>query len=166
MDKLLQPEPGLMIWTVVTFLVVLIILSKTAWKPILTGLNQRETRIRQDLDRAEQSQKEAEALRVKFEQQLADAQKTIQTMMGQARTDADAARAKLLSEAKTESEKVLEKGRKDLAAETERLKSVLQQEVAGLSVSIAEKILERSVDAKVRDEVVNQSIKNLGGTKA
>jgi F-type H+-transporting ATPase subunit b len=163
MDKLLQPDTGLMIWTVVTFLVVLFILSKTAWKPILTGLNQRERRIRDDLDRAEKSQKEAEALRLQFDKQLNDAQKTIQDMMSQARSDADSNRQKMLSEAKAESERIMEKGRKDLTAETERLKLSLQKEVGSLSIAIAEKIVERSIDPKIEDEIIKKSITTLGG---
>jgi F-type H+-transporting ATPase subunit b len=163
MDKLLQPDTGLMIWTLVTFFLVVFILSKTAWKPIISGLNAREGKIKSDLERAEKSQKDAEELRLKFEAQLTQAQKTIQDMMKQARDDAEKSRAHLVESAKAEAERIMQKGRQELAGETEKLKAELQQDVVGLSVAIAEKLLQKSVDQKVQETVLKESFKNLSG---
>ena len=58
MDKLLQPDTGLMIWTVVTFVLLVLVLTKAAWKPILDGVNSREARIREDIERAEKANAE------------------------------------------------------------------------------------------------------------
>jgi F-type H+-transporting ATPase subunit b len=113
------------------------------------------------LDRAETAQREAEALRLKYEGQLAEAQKTIQDMVAQARADGERTRAMLTAAAKEESEKILAKGRKDLSMETDRLKEELRKEVADLSLSMAEKVLEGSVDNKVRENVLNDSISKL-----
>src|SRR3954463_10644019 len=110
MDNLLNPDLGLVITTIVTFLLLVFILKKAAWKPILDGINQREGKIRGDLDRAEKAQADAEALRLKYESQLSEAQRTIQDMVSQAKKDADRARTDLLATAKEESERVLEKG--------------------------------------------------------
>lgn len=163
MDSLLQPHTGLIVWTICTFLGLVLILGKFAWKPILGGINSREEKIKNDLDRAEKSQKEAEQLRVKFESQLAEAQKSIQDMMNQARSDAEKSRAQLLETTRQEADKLLEKGKKDLQGETEKLKADLQKEVASISVSIAEKILHRSVDQKVQAQVLEESLKSLQG---
>ncbi len=158
MDKILQPDFGLMFWTVATFLLLVLVLKKAAWKPIIDGLNQREGKIRGDLDRAEAAQKEAEALRAKYETQLADAQRTIQEMVAQAKADTDRTRVQLTAAAKAEADKILEKGRKDLSQETDRLKEELRKEVADLSFAMAEKVLQRSVDNKVRESVLDDSI--------
>lgn len=165
MDKLLQPDSGLMIWTVVTFLLLVLILTKAAWKPILDGINRREGKIRGDLERAEKSQADAEALRQKYEVQLNEAQRTIQEMVAQAKKDGERTRAELVATAKQESERILEKGRRDLSGETEKLKQELRREVAGLSVAIAEKILNRAVDQHVQDEVLKDSIKSIAEVK-
>src|SRR6185436_8913442 len=85
MDNILNPDLGLILTTIVTFLLLVFILKKAAWKPILDGINQREGKIRSDLDRAEKAQADAEGLRQKYESQLTDAQKTIQDMVAQAR---------------------------------------------------------------------------------
>jgi len=159
MEKLLQPESGLMIWTIVTFMLLLAVLTKSAWKPILDGLHQRESKIRGDLDRAEKAQKDAEALRQQYEGQLAQAQRSIQDMINQAKADAERSRTQIVSSAKEESEKILDKGRKDLILEAERLKSELRQDVAGLSLDIAEKLIHGSVDSKVQEAVFKESLK-------
>lgn len=161
MDKLLQPDLGLMVWTAVTFLLLVLILTKAAWKPILDGINKREGKIREDIERAEKSQSEAEKLRQQYETQLAEAQRTIQDLISQARKEGEKARADLLTAAKQESEKIVEKGRRDLEGETDKLRAKLRSEVAELSLSVAEKILNRSVDKKIQDEVFKDSLKGV-----
>lgn len=165
MERLLQPDTGLIVWTFVTFVLLLLVLTKAAWKPILEGLNQREGKIKSDLERAEAAQKEAEAMRVKYEAQLAEAQKSIQDMVSQARADGERTRTQLIAAAKDEAERLLEKGRKDLVGETERLKEQLRQDVTALSVAIAEKVLKRSVDGKVQDDVLKESLQEISGAK-
>lgn len=165
MDKLLQPDPGLMIWTVITFLTLVFILTKVAWKPILEALEKREAKIRSDLERAEQSHRDAEALRQKYETQLAETQRNVQEMLMRAKADAEKARTDILSQAKAEAEKTVEKGRKDLANEAERLKEVLKKDVAEISLVMTEKILHRAVDKKVQEEVLHDALKNLSEVK-
>lgn len=164
MDNILNPDIGLIVTTIVTFLLLVFVLKKAAWKPILDGINQREGKIRDDLDRAEKAQADAEALRVKYEAQLNEAQRTIQEMVGQAKKDAERTRAELLSAAKEESQRVLDKGRRDLAGEADKLKLELRNEVAGLSVSIAEKIVHRAIDPRVQDEILKDSLKAIAGS--
>ncbi len=166
MDNILKPDVGLMITTIVTFVLLVFVLRKAAWKPILDGIDSREGKIRGDLDRAEKAQKEAEALRQKYESQLSEAQRTIQEMVSQAKKEAERSRGELLAAAKEESQRTLEKGRRDLEGETEKLKSQLRNEVAGLSVAIAEKIVHRAIDQKVQEDVLKDALKNVAGSKS
>jgi F-type H+-transporting ATPase subunit b len=166
MDKLLQPDPGLIIWTIVTFMVVVFVLSKTVWKPILSAIEGREKGIRGDIDRAAKANADAEALRLKYEAQIVEAQQKIQEMVNQARADGERTRADIVAAAKTESERIVEKGRKDLVGETDRLRGQLRAEVADLSVSVAEKILRRTVDKKMAEELIVESVKSLGETRS
>ncbi|MCB4756328.1 MAG: F0F1 ATP synthase subunit B [Elusimicrobia bacterium] len=159
MEKLLQPDVGLMVWTAVTFVCLLVVLTVFVWRPVLDAVNKRESKIRGDIDRAEAAQKEAEALRQKFEGQLADAQRTIQDMVSQARSDSEKTRQQIVAAAKEEAGGVMEKGRQDLLLEAERLKGELRKEVADLSVKVAEKLLHRSVDEKVQQDVFKESLK-------
>jgi F-type H+-transporting ATPase subunit b len=165
MDKLLQPDTGLMIWTVVTFVLVMLVLTKSAWKPILDAINAREAGIRENIERAEKANAEANGLRERYEAQLAEAQRKIQEMVSQARTDGERARAELVAAAKAEADRIVEKGRRDLGGETEKLRQQLRSEVADLSLVLAEKILRRSVDKKVADEIVNDSVRAVSEAK-
>ncbi len=154
-----------MVWTVVTFILVLLVLSKAAWKPILEGINAREKGIRDDIERAEKANADATALRERYESQLNEAQRTIQDMVTQARADGERSRQELIAAAKAEAERIVEKGRRDLGGETERLRSELRTEVAGLSLSLAEKIIHRAVDKKVADEIVGESVRSVSEAK-
>src|SRR5690348_8467502 len=107
MDKLLQPDTGLMIWTVVTFVLVMLVLTKSAWKPILDAINAREAGIRENIERAEKANVEANGLRERYEAQLAEAQRKIQEMVSQARADGERARAELVAAAKAEADRIV-----------------------------------------------------------
>lgn len=163
MDTLLKPDTGLIIWTIITFVVLVAVLAKTTWKPILSGLQSREDRIRNDLARAERAQKEAEAMRAQYETQVAEAQRKMQEMVTAARADAERTRAQLVADARAEADRLLEKGRADLNGEAERLKGELRQEVGGLAVAAAEKILGRAVDPKMQEDVLSESLSGLKG---
>jgi F-type H+-transporting ATPase subunit b len=163
MDNLLKPDTGLMFWTVVTFLLLVLVLTKTAWRPILEGLEKREKKIKSDLERAEQANRDAEALRQRYESQLADAQKNIQDLISRAKADGETAAARIVESAKEESSKIIARGRQELTLETERLKGELQSEVAGLSLAISERVLRKAVDEKMAREVVAESLQELAG---
>ncbi len=165
MEKLLQPDFGLMIWTAVSFIILLAVLGRYAWKPILEGLEKREKRIRDDIERAEKSQKEAEALRLKYEADLTEAQRKMQDMVNGARLESEKTREKLLQAAKEESDRLIEKGRRDLEVEADRLKEELKKDVADISLQISEKIVGRSVDKKVAHEVMEESLAAIRGGK-
>jgi F-type H+-transporting ATPase subunit b len=166
MEKLLQPDTGLMVWTVITFLLLVAILTKAAWKPILQALNEREGKIKGDLERAEALHKEAEALKAQFESQVAAAKDNIADMMAQAKSDGERTRAQLLSTAREEATQLLEKGRRDLNQETARLKDELRRDVASLSVAVAEKVLSKTIDSKLHEELMQESLQELkGGVK-
>jgi F-type H+-transporting ATPase subunit b len=161
MDKLLQPDLGLTVWTIVVFLGLVLVLAKAAWKPILNGLDGREKQIRHDLDRAAKAQADAEALREKYERQLAEAQHTVQSLVAEARRDAERNRAELATAAKAEADRILEKGRADLQGETDRLRGELRAEVSQLSLDIAEKVLRRGLDRKAQEQIVQQALSEM-----
>jgi F-type H+-transporting ATPase subunit b len=165
MEKLLQPDLGLMIWTVVTFLLLVVVLGKTAWKPILQSVEERERKIREDLERAEKANADAVRLREQYESQLAAAQREMQETVNRARAEAERAKADLLTSARAEADRIVEKGRKDLVGESERLRDELRGEVASLSMDLAEKILARSIDKRAADDILKDSLKSVSEVK-
>ncbi len=165
MERMLQPEIGLLLWTIITFLLLVAILAKIGWKPVLKALNNREGKIKGDLERAEAANKEAERLRSELESKLGEAHKTMQDMLSQAKAEGDKAKSQILVTARDEAQKIVEKGRTDLAQETEKLKGDLRKEVAGLAVMVAEKALSHAVDNRVHEKILEDSLKEISGAE-
>src|SRR5262249_40888062 len=99
MENLLTPDKGLMIWTIVSFLALVLVLGKVAWKPLLQALQEREDGIRKAIDEANAARQTAEQLKAQYEKDLADAQAKADALFKQAQTEAQKHREKLMQDA-------------------------------------------------------------------
>lgn len=139
--ELVKPEIGLIIWTSLSFLVLLFILRKFAWKPILKAVSDREDSITDALEAAEAAKSEMENLTADNERILKEARLERDTMMKEARE----IKAKMISDAKEEAKTAADKmiAQAQAAIESEKKAAVadLKAQVAGLSVDIAEKVV-------------------------
>jgi F-type H+-transporting ATPase subunit b len=163
-----QPQPDLLdpnvlggLWVVVIFIILAIFLYKTAWKNVLAGLKAREARIRGDIADAEAARLKAEATLKEYAAQLATAGDKVREMLAKAATDAEGLSALLKTRAQREAEEIKEKAMAEI--ETARTAAVadIYQQAAGLSTSIAEKILRRNLNADDQRDLVNQSIEQF-----
>ena len=152
MDGLLNPEPGLVIWSGLTFLVVLALLTKFAWKPILGMLKEREDEITSALAKAKEAQQEyarIEAQKAQIEAEtraerdaiLKEAREKVQHMLDEAR--------KLSQE---EGDKLIEQARAQIEREKAGAIDELKKQVAALSVQIAGKLIESNLQDNDRQE--------------
>jgi F-type H+-transporting ATPase subunit b len=161
MDKLLNPDVGLMIWTIVTFVGLVLILGRFAWKPLLGALEAREERIRADIKAAEENRLSSEKLRQDYDRQLAQVEAKAQELIAQAQKDSQRLRDEMLKAAQDESARLSEKTRQQLAEEQKRLIQELRSEVADISVRAAEKLLQHSVDKKLQDKFVQEALSDF-----
>jgi F-type H+-transporting ATPase subunit b len=161
MDKLLNPDPGLLIWTVVTFLTLVFLLKKLAWGPLLTTIEERESRMRSDLEKTQAARAEAERIKSEFEAELAGIQAKSRELLAQAGKEGEALRARLKAAAESDAYKIREKTMVELADEKERLIYDLRREVANLSVLAAERLMRKSVDEQVHKSVLDAFFKDL-----
>jgi F-type H+-transporting ATPase subunit b len=166
MEQLFTPNVGLMIWTVLTFLILVFILGRFGWKPLLRGLDARENYLREQREATEKARLAAETLKRDQEIQMENLRGDIKSMLTQAKEDAQRDRDKMLETSRLESERILDKGRHDLQVETERIKEVLRSEVAGLAVTVAEKALQKSMDDKLREKVLKDALHEISGAKS
>lgn len=166
MEKLFTPDTGLMVWTIISFVALVLILGRFGWKPLIKGLNDREQFLLEQKDAAEKARAAAENLKADYERQLANTQADVRKLIAAAKEDSDAQGKKIIEEARRESERILAQGQKSLANETARLKSELQAEVASLSLLIAEKIVRRAVDPAIQKEALAASVKELEAFKS
>lgn len=159
--SLLDVNPGLIFWTAVTFILLLVILKKMAWKPILNSLNERENFIKDSVERAETAKKEAEEILEENKKNLAKAEEEAQKVIAQGREYAENLKSQILEESKTEAKKMIE----DASVEIER-KNIeafhnLKGEIAAIAVEAAEKIIRENLDKEKQEKIVNNFINDL-----
>ncbi len=149
MDKLINDFSfGLFFWQIVLFIVLLLLLRKYAWNPILTALNDREEGIKNALDEADKARQEMAELKSSNETILKEARSERENMMKEARTMKNNMIAEAKDEAKTQADKIIEQAK--VAIETEKKSAIddLKNQVAELSVGIAEKVLKDELSNK------------------
>jgi F-type H+-transporting ATPase subunit b len=159
--SLLDVNPGLIIWTIITFLLLLIILKKVAWKPILTALDKREKEIADSLNRAEQAKEEAQKILEENQATLSKAEEESKKIIDKSREYADNLKGQLMKESKDQAQKIIE----DASAEIERKKNAafeeLKNQIADISVSAAEKIMKENIDANKNKQIVNKYLSEI-----
>lgn len=161
MDKLVQPDMGLIVWTIVTFLALVFILAKTAWGPLIAAIEEREKRMKDDLEGARSARDEADGIRKKLEAEISNLSAKGREMLAQAGKEGEALRAKLQASAEADAQKIKDKTLAELADEKERLVRELRKEVANLSVTAAERLMRKSVDDGVQKNVLDSFFKEL-----
>ncbi|MBI4429144.1 MAG: F0F1 ATP synthase subunit B [Ignavibacteriales bacterium] len=157
-------NPGLIIWTMITFGVLVLVLGRFAWKPILKALNEREEKIRSAIEQADKARAEAAHLLKQNEKNMARAEAEYQKMMREARAMAEKMREDIVTKARLQAEQELKRANEEIQRNLEAAKQQLRSEVADLAVKAAEKILDETLDAqkhkKIVDGFLNQLPKN------
>lgn len=142
---LVSPEPGLVIWMLVTFLIVLFLMAKFAWKPILKMIKDREHSIEEALASAEKAKSEMTALTAKNEQILAEGRQERDRLMKEAREIKESIIAEAKAKAQSEAEKIMANARETIKNEKMAAITELKNQVAQLSIDIAENILKQEL---------------------
>lgn len=161
MENLLKPDVGLMFWTLVTFLTMVVILKKVAWGPLLKVLEDREESIRREVEGAKANREQMEKLKGDYERQLSEIEQRARALLQEAEHKGLATREAILKDTEYESRKLMDKTRQQLEAEKERLVVELRKEVGELSIQMTEKLLKQNVDRKVQDKFIQDFIQSL-----
>jgi len=159
---LLKPDPGLIIWTVLTFLGLLVLLRLTAWRPIVDGLDRREEKIKSALAEAAKAREEGQALIAEQQAQLHQARKEAQKIIEQGATSAKAIQEEILAKAKDEAGQLVRTARREIELETEKARQVLRAEVVDLSLDVASRVLERSLKDADHERLAREFLGEVG----
>lgn len=161
---LLDVNPGLIIWTLITFITLLLILKKVAWKPILTALDQREKAIKDSLDKAEKANEEAKKILDENQANLAKAEDESRKIIEQSRVYAEKLKEQMLLAGKEQAKKILEEATAEIDRKKDAAFDELKTQVAEIAVQAAEKILKTNLDAeknkKLADTFISEIAKN------
>ena len=162
MDLLNDFSPGLFIMQTVILLIILFLLAKFAWKPILKSLDDREEGIQGALDAAENAKKELQNLQADNERILNEARAERDSMLKEAREMKATMIANAKEEAQAEADKVVKQAQDAIAAEKKAAVADLKNQVAEISVTIAEKVIKSELADKNKQlELVSSSLKEV-----
>ncbi|MBL7918303.1 MAG: F0F1 ATP synthase subunit B [Bacteroidia bacterium] len=160
--SLITPGIGLIFWTSVVFIILLVLLGKFAWKPILNAIKTREEGIEKALASAESALKDMRELKSNNEKILNEAKAERDVMLKEARETKDAIVAEAKDKASKEAERILASAREQIIAEKNAAVAELKSQVAGLSIEIAEKILRSELSSDDKQKaLVNNLMKDV-----
>ncbi len=159
--ELVTPEIGLIFWTTIVFSLLLIVLKKYAWKPILTAVDERNKSIEDALKAADKAKKEMLALNTDNEQILIEAKKERDMLLKEGREIKDNIIVEAKDKAKTEADKILITAKEQINNEKMKAITELKNQVAEMSIDIAEKILKSELsDKNKQKELITESLKS------
>ena len=159
--ELVTPEIGLIFWTTIVFLLLLIVLKKYAWKPILAAVDERNKSIEDALKAADKAKKEMLALNTDNERILIQAKKERDGLLKEGREIKDNIIAEAKDKAKIESDKILITAKEQINNEKMKAITELKNQVAEMSIDIAEKILKSELsDKNKQKELIAEALKS------
>lgn len=158
-----SPEIGLMIWTTVTFLLVLGVLGRFAFKPMNEMLAKRQEMIRQTIKEAEHTQEEATKLLNEYKVQLDKARAESEEIIARGRKVGETSKEEITAEARAEAEKMLKRAEEAMSRERKEMMDDIRREVADMTISAAEKVVKKSLDAKDHVRLIEDAIKEVKG---
>ncbi|MBB4664408.1 F0F1 ATP synthase subunit B [Conexibacter arvalis] len=161
LNPLVKVVPGLMIWTLLAFLVALLLLRKYAWPQITRILDQRQHQIEESIDAAERTRAEADELLAEYRQRLADARAQADEIVAKAERAGEVAEREGLEAAKVKREELLEQTRRDIEGETRRAIQEIRREVADLTVQATEKVTKKTLSADDQKRLVEEALSEL-----
>jgi F-type H+-transporting ATPase subunit b len=158
---LVSPNVGLMIWTLLAFLVAMFILRKFAWPAITSALDKRQRAIEESIEVAETTRTEARQLLQEYRERLREARAQADEIVGRARKAGEVHEREALEKAKIQREELLAQTRRDIDAETRRAIQEIRSEVADLTVMATEKVTRKSLDEKDQKRLVEEALREL-----
>jgi F-type H+-transporting ATPase subunit b len=159
-------NPGLTVWTGITFVALLFVLKRFAWGPIIRTLDERERTIREAIDSAKKERAEAEKLLTAQKEALAQAQRDAADLARRNQQDMETLRQELTGKARKEAEDLLGEARRQITEELTRARAELKAEVVDLAIDAAGRLVRANLDDKAQRALVQEYLAQLPGERA
>ena len=160
-NLLTQVTPGLYIWTIITFLLLFYVLAKFAWKPLLKMLEERENLIKNSLGDAEKARQELEKLNSESEAIISQARSDAQSILADGKAAAEKIKEDTISKAKDEADKIREDVQHQIQVEKDKAITDIKKEVVDLSISVAEKLINKNISEQDNSSLIEESLKKI-----
>jgi F-type H+-transporting ATPase subunit b len=164
-NPLIQVTPGLMIWTIVCFLVVLFVLKRWAFGPVQQMIDARRERIQSALDEADEARSEARALLEEHKKLIGQAKSESEDILSEARRIADAQRERVKVETEEDRQRRLEETRRQIEQATQQALGQIRDEVGKLSLLAAEKITRKSLTGPDQQRLIDEALAEIDFTQ-
>lgn len=161
-NSLTTPELGTIVWTTLIFLILLVVLRAFAWKPIMQAIKAREESIKGSLESAEEARREMQRLKADNEAIMQEARSERDELLREARDARDKMIAEAKKQAKTEADKMIQRARDGIEREKNMAINDMRNQIASLSVEIAEKILgEELKDSREQNRLIGKLLDGM-----
>ena len=165
-NSLVQPDPGLFIWTILTFLALAWLLGKFAWKPMLAALEQRQQMVAKSVDDARQAKQELERVKEDAARMMTAARVEAEAIVSRTRADAERLRAELREKAMADAGKIRKDAEQQIQLETKRGIEQIRREAIDLSLAVATKLLRRNVSRADNEALIADAIRQIETTES
>ena len=156
---LITPEIGLLFWQTIVFLVLILILAKFAWRPILGAVKEREDSINNALSSAEEARKEMQNLKADNEQLRKEARAERDAILKEARELKEKVLASATEEAQTKADMIVTQAKESIEMEKKAAMAEIKSQVANLSIEIAEKVIRKELSSKEKQhQMINEML--------
>jgi len=162
-EKLITPEFGTIFWTVVTFVILVFLLGRFAWKPLLALLDERERTVREALETAQKARVEADVLLRRNQEFLANARRETAALLDQGRRESESLRGEILAQARKEAQELVDQGKRQIQYEQKQAMESLRRQVADLAIGAAERLIDSELDDPKHRELMAEYIRSLPG---
>lgn len=157
-----KAEPGLIIWTLVSFFILLILLAKLVYPLILKGLKKREETIQQQLEEARKTRQEATALLEDYKRQLSEARTEAQKVMNEGKELGENMRKEIVQKAQQESNQIVKRAQEEIELQKQKAILEIQEKIADLSIMAASKVINKSLNTEDHRRLVEEYVSKVG----
>jgi len=157
-----QAEPGLIIWTLISFIILLLLLWKVAYKPITKALKKREDTIRGSLEEAKKSRESAETLLGDYKKQLAQAREEAQKILSEGKMMGENVKKEIIQKAHEESNQIVKRAQEEIGFQKKKALMDLKERITDLTIMAASKVIEKSLDKKDHEQLLEEYISKVG----
>ena len=157
-----KAEPGLIIWTIISFILLVLLLWKVAYPQILKGMKTREETIKQQLEEAQKTKKEAENLLEDYKRRLAEARSEAQKIINEGKSLGENMRKEIVQNAQEESNQIVKRAQEEIELQKQKAILELQGKIADLSIMAATKIINKSLNTEDNRRLVEEYVSKVG----
>ncbi|MET3684258.1 F-type H+-transporting ATPase subunit b [Alkalibacillus flavidus] len=156
---------GSMIIQLIMFIILLALITKFAWRPLMNVMQEREEHVANEIDTAEKNRQEAERLMQEAQDELQGTRQNAQKIIEDAKETAKSEQNTMIAEAKEEAQRIKDNARQEIEQEKERAVQALQEQVGTLSVQIASKVIEKELTVDEQEKLINEYLEEVGKSK-